>query len=88
MDVTWYVNVNDIFYVHINNIYWVYNTGDNWLAGFHVSFCINLILQTMYENVISMLDKFYKTHMNKVNVKDEDVLRLVSTSGLCLSSYF
>ncbi|EFO20340.2 hypothetical protein LOAG_08148 [Loa loa] len=41
--------------------------------------------RTMYENVISMLDKFYKTHMNKSNIKDEDVLRLVSISGQLLT---
>ncbi|CAG9535932.1 unnamed protein product [Cercopithifilaria johnstoni] len=41
--------------------------------------------RTMYENVISVLDKFYKTHMNRNNVKDEDVLRLVSTSGQLLT---
>ncbi|VDK64365.1 unnamed protein product [Onchocerca ochengi] len=41
--------------------------------------------RTMYENVISMLDKFYKTHMVKNNVKDEDVLSLVSISGQLLT---
>ncbi|VDK82589.1 unnamed protein product [Litomosoides sigmodontis] len=39
----------------------------------------------MYENVISVMDKFYKVHMNKNNVNDEDVLRLVSTSGQLLT---
>uniref|UniRef100_A0AAF5RV97 Conserved oligomeric Golgi complex subunit 7 n=1 Tax=Wuchereria bancrofti TaxID=6293 RepID=A0AAF5RV97_WUCBA len=41
--------------------------------------------RTMYENVVSMLDKFYKMHMNKSIVKDEDVLRLVSISGQLLT---
>ncbi|MCP9260654.1 hypothetical protein DINM_004040 [Dirofilaria immitis] len=39
----------------------------------------------MYENVISILDKFYKTNMIKNNVKDEDILRLVSLSGQLLT---
>nr|CRZ23213.1 Bm9068 [Brugia malayi] len=41
--------------------------------------------RTMYENVVSMLDKFYKMHMNKNTVKDEDVLRMVSISGQLLT---
>uniref|UniRef100_A0A0R3RWX6 Conserved oligomeric Golgi complex subunit 7 n=1 Tax=Elaeophora elaphi TaxID=1147741 RepID=A0A0R3RWX6_9BILA len=41
--------------------------------------------RTMYENVVSVLDKFYKTFMNRSTVKDEDVLRLVSTSGQLLA---
>ncbi|VBB33911.1 unnamed protein product [Acanthocheilonema viteae] len=40
--------------------------------------------RTMYENIISVLDKFYKTNMNRNGVKDEDVLRLVSISGQLL----
>ncbi|VDN17103.1 unnamed protein product [Gongylonema pulchrum] len=35
----------------------------------------------MYENVVSVLVRFHKVHMERSNVKEEDVLRLVSISG-------
>uniref|UniRef100_A0A915PS90 Conserved oligomeric Golgi complex subunit 7 n=1 Tax=Setaria digitata TaxID=48799 RepID=A0A915PS90_9BILA len=41
--------------------------------------------RALYENLISILDKFYKTHMDRSNVKDEDALRMVSISGQLLT---
>ncbi|VDN04382.1 unnamed protein product [Thelazia callipaeda] len=41
--------------------------------------------RVMYENVVSVLTKFYKTHMDGNNVKEEDILRLVSTTGQLLN---
>ncbi|VDN24611.1 unnamed protein product [Gongylonema pulchrum] len=40
-----------------------------------------IIYLTMYENVVSVLVRFHKVHMERSNVKEEDVLRLVSISG-------
>ena len=35
----------------------------------------------MYENVISLLLSFYKSHVEKSSIKDNDVLRFVSIMG-------
>lgn len=41
--------------------------------------------RSMYENLISLFSKFYKTYMEKSSVKDADILRLISLSGQMLS---